>query len=81
MRVAAALRRLAGDQVVHRLVGEQRRLHVEHGDIDVVALPGLVAARQRRQHGDRRVHAGHEVDDRNADLLRAAAGLAVASRR
>ena len=78
MAVAAALRGVAGDQLVHRLVGQKRRLHVEHGEIDVVALPGLVAPRQRRQHADRGVHAGHQVDDRNADLLRPAAGHAVA---
>ena len=78
MAVAAALGCVARDQPVHRLVGEEGRLHVEHGEVDVFALAGLVAARQSRQHADRGVHAGHEIDDRHADLLRPAARHAVA---
>ena len=39
---------------------------------------GAVAMRERRQDRDRRVHAGHEVGDRDARLLRAAAGQVVA---
>ena len=57
MGIAGAARHLAGDQIVHRLVGEARHADVEHGDVDVVAAAGLVAARERRQHRDRRVHA------------------------
>jgi len=34
--------------------------------------------RQRRQHGNRRVHAGHQVGQAHAGLLRAAAGQFVA---
>ncbi len=46
--VAAALRGVAGDEPVHGLVGQKRGLHVQHGEIDVVALPSLVAPGQRR---------------------------------
>ena len=50
MRVAVALRHLARDQVVHRLVGQRGDLHVEHRRCRCVALAGLVAPRQRGQH-------------------------------
>ena len=32
-------------------------------DVDVIALARLLAAGERRQHGDRGVHAGHQVDE------------------
>ena len=78
MTVAAALRRFAGDEMVHRLVGEERRRDIEHGKVDGLALPRLGAPRECGENGDRRVHACHQIDNGNADLLRAAAGLAVA---
>ena len=37
MTVAAALGRGSRNEPVHCLVGEKRRLHVQHGEIDVVA--------------------------------------------
>ena len=43
MGIAAAPRRLAGDEIVHRLVGQKRHADVEHADVDVFA----VAARPR----------------------------------
>ncbi len=49
--------------------------------IDVLALPRDLAVVQRRQDGDSRVHAGDYVRDRNARLLRTAAGQAVAFAR
>ncbi|OGA02167.1 MAG: hypothetical protein A3I00_02555 [Betaproteobacteria bacterium RIFCSPLOWO2_02_FULL_64_12] len=75
--VAPAARSVAGQQVVHRLVGERRDLDVEHGDVDVLAVPGDLAARERRQHRDCGVHPGHEIEDRNPDFHGTAAGPAV----
>lgn len=73
VRIAVAQRRLAGDQVVLRLVRERRHLAVEQGHVDVLAAPFAAAPHQRGEDGDRGVHAGHQVRDRNADLLLATA--------
>src|SRR2546430_911945 len=78
MPVAAALRRVAGDEMIHRLVGEERPCDIEHGEIDGLAMPGLGASCECGENGDGRVHARHQIDDGNADLLRAATGFAVA---
>ena len=68
--IAVARRHLARHQVVHGLVGQRGHLHVQHGDVDGVAQAGFVAPRQCGQHRDRRVHAGHQIDDRDTHLLR-----------
>ena len=78
MTVAAALGRGSRNEPVHCLVGEKRRLHVQHCEIDVVAMPGLGATRQGRKHANGCVHAGHDVDNWHADLLWSAARQAVA---
>src|SRR5262249_14194586 len=38
---------------------------------------GLAAARKRGKHRDGRIHARHDVDDRDANFFRAATGLVV----
>ncbi|VXC25887.1 conserved hypothetical protein [Burkholderia sp. 8Y] len=78
MRVAPAHRRLAAREKIRVHVGEHRDLHVEQRHVDVLAFARSVAMAQRRQHADGRVHAGHQVRDRDAGFLRAAARLAVA---
>ena len=70
--------RHAGDQVVGAEVGQHRDLRVEQGHVDVLAATGRVAVAQRGQDRDRRVHAGEQVGDGHADLLRPAAGAVVA---
>ncbi len=78
MRIAPAHGRLATRQVVRIHVGQHGHLHIEQCHVDVLAFARSVAVRERREHGDGRIHAGHQVGDRDAGLLRAAARLAVA---
>ena len=78
VRVAGALRRDAGRQVAGAEVGEHRDLGVEQRHVDRLAFAGAVAVAQRRQDRGGRVHAGEQVGDRDADLLRAAAGASSA---
>jgi hypothetical protein len=78
MRVADPLRHLAGREIVHRLVGEERDLRVEQREIEVLAYAGFGAMRDRGAHRDAGVHAGHHVDDRHPDALRSAARQVVA---
>ena len=77
VRVAHAARHRAADQVVGGLVGQAGDLHVEQRQVDVLALAGAVAVRERGQHADGGVQAGEDVGQRDADLLRARALLAV----
>ena len=50
--VALASRHCAGDQMVHRLIGQHGSGDIKHGDVDRVALAALVAIGKRRQHGN-----------------------------
>ncbi|MNS51230.1 hypothetical protein D3C72_838990 [compost metagenome] len=77
MRVAAALGRHAGHQVVGALVGVQRHGHIQQADIQWHALPRLVALTQGGQDRGRGVHACHQVDHGNPGAQRAGAGRAV----
>ncbi len=78
VRIAPALGRLAAVEVIAAHVGQHRHLRVEQRHVDVLAFAGAVAVGQRGQHGDGGVHAGHQVGQRHAGLLRAAAGQVVA---
>ena len=65
MGVADARRgALAGDEVVHRLVGEHGDLRVEQRHVEMRALAGRVALAQRRQDADDGIDAGEDVGDR-----------------
>jgi len=67
----------SGDQIIHRLIGENSGLHVEHRDIDV--SPSVRLARRAARRGSRPWHTcGHDVDDRDADFLRTAGRPVVA---
>ena len=44
--------------------GSEQR--VVHGDIDVIATPGLLAPQQRHQHAGEPLQRAHDVGDRNA---------------
>ena len=68
VRVAERARLDPADQVVHRLVGEQRSARLGERDLDAVALAGLLGAPQRGQHADDAVEAGRQVGDRDARL-------------
>src|SRR6267143_5908100 len=77
VQVADALRRRARGEVVGVLVGKQRDLRVEQREIEVLPDAGLRAMRQCRADGDRGVHPGDDVGDRDAGALRTAAWRAV----
>ena len=77
VRVAHAARRLVRDEVVGSQVGQHGDLRVEQCHVDDLALAGGVAVAQRREDGDRGIHAGEEVGDGDAHLLWAAAGQVV----
>ena len=76
MAVAEPRRRLATDQIVHRLDRQPCRLGIEHPDIDILPLAVDFARSQGRVDGDRGIHTGHEIGDGHASLHRHACGLA-----
>ncbi len=78
MRIAPALGGLAAVEVVAAHIGQHGHLHVEQRHVDVLAFAAAVAVGQRRHDGDGGVHAGHQVGQRHAGFLRAAAGQVVA---
>ncbi len=75
MGIAEPRWRRARRQIVHALVGQDRRRRIEQRHVDVGALTGDVSAPQRGQYGGRRVQSGENIDDGDADLLRLAVGL------
>uniref|UniRef100_A0A0N4Z3S3 LigA n=1 Tax=Parastrongyloides trichosuri TaxID=131310 RepID=A0A0N4Z3S3_PARTI len=77
MGVAHPRRRLAGHEVVGRLIGQHGRLNVEQGDVDVLALAGRARVPQGGQYGVGGVKAGEQVNDRHPDLHRLGARRAV----
>ena len=74
--VAEPRRELAGDQVVHPLIGEPRDLGVQQPEIDVLALAGHRLMAGGGEDRDRGVHPRHDVGDRSADFLGLASRLA-----
>ena len=77
MGIAPAPRCLAAVQEVGAHVGGHGHLHIEQGEIEVLALAGPLAVKERREHGLRGEGAGHQVGHRHADFLRPAAGSVV----
>ena len=75
--IAEPTRRNAGDEVIHRLIGQKRNLGVQERHIDVGTLRSLMSAIERGKDADCGVDACQDVCDCNADLLR----LAVRSAR
>ena len=78
MRVADALGHVSGREEIGALVGEYGHGRIEQREIEVLAAAGFGAVRERGAHGDRRVHAGDDVGDRDSRFLRAAARKIVA---
>ena len=62
----------AGDEIIERLVGQHADGGIHQRGIDVAALAGLLALRQRGQDADHRIEAGEDVGDRHADAGRRA---------
>ena len=78
VRIAGPARRDAGHQVVHVERRHHRDRGVEQRRVDVLAFAGAVAMRERGEDRRGRVHARHQVGDRDAGLLRPAARPVVA---
>ena len=78
MRRAQPLGGFAGGEVVAGLIGHPRHLGVQHGEVDVLALPVAcgIAVVQGSHDGEGGPHAGADVGDGDADLLRVAAQVA-----
>ena len=72
MGIAPAPRRLAAVQEVGTHVGGHGDLHVEQGEIEVLALAGAFAVKERGKHRLRGEGAGHQVGHRHSDFLRSA---------
>jgi hypothetical protein len=68
-------RRLARNEIVHRLVGEAGHLHVEQREVDVLAFTGLLPMRQCGEYRVAGIQAGQDVGQRDADFLRSGAVL------
>src|SRR6185369_764524 len=75
---AAPGRGLAVDEVDLQPMRQRGDHGVEQADVDMLPLAAIgLAMKERRENADRRVHAGHVVDNGRTDLHRARAGLAV----
>src|SRR5690606_29299003 len=75
MGVAHLMGRVAGDQIVEVLIGQNRDLRVEQRHVNVLALAGLFGVAKRRLYRDHGVEAREDVRDGNANLLRLATRL------
>ncbi|MNH30069.1 hypothetical protein D3C78_1406030 [compost metagenome] len=73
MAIACTLRRLTRYQVIHGLVGQYSCLHIQHGQVDVLTFTCAIAVSECGQNRYGGIHAGHDIDNRNTDFLRAAA--------
>ena len=77
MRVAEARRRRAGHEVVEVHHRHHRDRRIEQAGVQMLALAGALAVRERGQDAGRREQACDQIGDRNARLLRSAAGHVV----
>ena len=77
MGIPEPLRRDAGDEIVHRLVGKHGDLRIEQREVDVLARSGAITMSQRAENPDRRVEAGKHVGHRYPDLHRTPSGTMV----
>ena len=67
----------AAHQIIHRLIGECRRLTIEQRHVDRLAFAGARLMDQRGQNGDRGVEAGDEIGNRHAHFHRLGARRAI----
>ena len=77
MRVAEPSRHHAAGQIIHRLVGEGRRLAVEQRHVDRLAFAGARLMDERGLDRDGGVEAGNEIGDGDAHFHRFGARRAV----
>src|SRR5665647_2281285 len=70
MRIADALGDFFRDEIIEPLIGQHADGRIHQRGIDVTALAGLLALRQRGQDADHRIAAGEDVGDRHADAGR-----------
>ena len=77
MCVAQALRCNAGDEIIHRLVREDRHLCVEQREVDVLPRARAVAMGKRAENRDRRVEAGEDIGHRDTHFHWAATRMLV----
>ena len=76
VRVADALRKFAGYQIIECLEGERADGGIDQGGIDLAAAAGLLPPHQGGKNTDSRVDAGEDIGDRHADARRRAVGSA-----
>src|SRR6266581_5432767 len=67
MRIANALGKFAGDEIVERLERERTDRRIDQRSVDITAAPGLLAPRQSGKDADGRVDAGENICNRHAD--------------
>src|SRR5215469_13937494 len=70
MRIADALGKLAGDEIIERLERKRADRGIDQRRIDVTAAPGFLPPHQRRKNADRGIDAGKDIGDRYADAHR-----------
>jgi len=78
VRVPGASRRASRYQVVHVHDRHHGNGRIEKRCVDPLSFACALAVRERGEDRDSRVHAGHEIRDGDASLLRPAAGEVVA---
>ncbi len=65
IRVAGSHGQTGGGVVIHGLVPDERREHVEHGDVDELSATAGVALAKRREHSERGERRRRVVGDRD----------------
>ena len=78
MRVAHALGHFTANQIIGILVGKPAHRAIEQRHIDVLTFAAGMAFVKRGHNAHRRIHAGHQVGNGNANFLRPATRQIVA---
>ena len=68
--IAKARRVFACRQIIHALIGKPGHMRVQHADINLLALPGIVAMVHRRENANAAIKPREKISDRHANLLR-----------
>ena len=76
MRVAHPRRRLAGGEIVHRLIAGDRHGAVKQCHVDMLTDAGLVTLMHSRQNRGAGIDPGKDIGDRHAGFLRLAVRFA-----
>lgn len=70
MRIPQPLWRSARRQVVHRLVGQARHLHIQQSHIDMLPTTIVITVGQRRQNRHGRIQPRQDIRERHTHLHR-----------